>query len=109
MDVHVPRTPKKSAEKSGYNKRKGSSKQDGNPRNTKKSSRFCALCEKHGRAKTTHNTGDCRKYEKNSTFKKSFKKVNVKTEKPGHQSYQTIADSLEKMKLEVKELKKKSN
>jgi hypothetical protein len=56
----------------------------------------------------THNTGDCRKYDKNGTFKKSFKKVNIKSEKPDRQSYQMIADNPEKMKLEVKELKKKS-
>ena len=37
IDVHVPRKPDKSAEKSGDNKKKGSSKQDGNPRKTKKS------------------------------------------------------------------------
>ena len=47
----------------------------------------------------THNTGDCRKYDKNCTFKKDFKKITVKSEKPNHQSYQKIADNLEKMKL----------
>ena len=37
MDAHVPRKPEKLAEKSEENKRKSSSKQDGNPCKTKKS------------------------------------------------------------------------
>jgi hypothetical protein len=32
----------------------------------------CALCQKHGGAHTTNNTGECRKYEKDGTLKKSF-------------------------------------
>ena len=60
MDTHVPRKPKKLAEKSRDIKKKGSSKQDGNPPKTKKSAKLCALCDKHGRAKTTHNTGHCK-------------------------------------------------
>ena len=30
----------------------------------------CALCQKHGGAHTTHNTGECRKYEKDGTLKR---------------------------------------
>ena len=108
MDNHFPRKPEKSEEKSGDKKRKGSSKQDGDPRKMKKSAKFCALCDKHGGAKTTHNTGDCRKYDKHCTFEKDFKKDTFKSKKPNRQSYQMIADNLKKMKLEVKELKKKS-
>jgi hypothetical protein len=32
----------------------------------------CALCQKHGGAHMTHNTGECRKYKKDGTFKKSL-------------------------------------
>ena len=109
MDTHVPRKPKKLGKKSRDKKRKGSSKRDRDPCKTKKSAKFFALCDKHGGAKTTHNTGDCRKYDKNGTFKKDFKKATIESEKPNHQSYQTIKDNLEKLKLEVEELKKKSN
>ena len=73
MDIHVPRKSKKLEEKSGNRKRKGSPKDDGLLRKRKKSSKYCALCAKHGGAKTTHNTGDCRKCEKDGTFKKAFK------------------------------------
>ncbi len=32
----------------------------------------CNLCKKHGGAHTTHNTGECRKYEKDGTEEASF-------------------------------------
>ncbi len=32
----------------------------------------CTLCQKHGGAHTTHNTGECHKYEKDGTLKKGF-------------------------------------
>ncbi len=34
----------------------------------------CALCQKHGGMHTTHNTGECHKYEKDGTLKNSFSK-----------------------------------
>jgi hypothetical protein len=44
-------------------------------RSSKKAcTKHCELCKQHGGAHTTHNTGDCRKYEKNGTKKKGFKK-----------------------------------
>ena len=82
MDNHVPRKPKKPEEKSEDKKRKGSSKRDGDPHKTKKSAKFCALCDKHGIAKMTYNTEYCRKYDKNCTFKKDFKKATVKSKNP---------------------------
>ena len=75
MDVHVPRKSKKSADKSRVKKQKGSSIIQTtilvigrNPIKTVLS----VLCEKHGGAKTTHNTGDCRKYEKKRNSKERF-------------------------------------
>ena len=32
----------------------------------------CALCQKHRGVHTTHNTGECHKYEKDGTLQKSF-------------------------------------
>ena len=57
-------------EKSG--KRKGmSSSTDRIPKKAKSSSdRFCQLCKEHGGPHTTHNTKDCRKYEKDGSKKK---------------------------------------
>jgi hypothetical protein len=34
----------------------------------------CALCQKHGGAHTTHNTGECCKYKKDGTLKNGFSK-----------------------------------
>ena len=34
---------------------------------------LCDLCKKHGGAHMTHNTGECRKYNKGGALKKRFK------------------------------------
>ncbi len=34
----------------------------------------CALCQKHRGVHTTHNTGECHKYEKDGTLKNGFSK-----------------------------------
>ena len=39
-----------------------------------KEKKHCALCEEHGGAPTTRNTGDCIKYKRDGTRKKGFKK-----------------------------------
>ena len=113
MDVHVPRKSKKLVEKSGDRKRKGSPKDNGLPRKRKKSSKYCALCAKHGGAKTIHNTGDCKKYEKNGTFNKAFmsnksSKGKSNDKKIDHQSFKTMSDDLKKVKSELKKFKKGS-
>jgi hypothetical protein len=53
-------------------KRKGSSSSDYRIPKKVRVEKGCALCQKHGGAHTTHNTGECRKYEKDGTLKKSF-------------------------------------
>ena len=75
MDVSVPRKPEKLDTKpaNGHGKRKVTFKDDRLPTKRKHSSKYCALCAKHGGAKTTHNTVDCRKYEKDGVFKRIFK------------------------------------
>ena len=74
MDIRVPRKAKKLVESGNRNrKRKGSPSNNGLMRkNRKNSSKYCALCAKHDGAKTTHNTGDCKKYDKDWIFKKTF-------------------------------------
>jgi hypothetical protein len=45
----------------------------------------CMLCQKHGGAHTTHNTGECRKYEKDGTLEKCFsEKVAVGQKRHGN-------------------------
>jgi hypothetical protein len=53
-------------------KRKGSSSTDYCIPKKVRSEKGCALCQKHGGAHTTHNTSECRKYEKDGTLKKTF-------------------------------------
>ena len=59
----------------------------------------------------THNTGDCRKYEKDGVFKKTFKSQKGKpavNKKFDHQSFQTMEDSLKKVKTKLTKIKKGS-
>ena len=44
------------------------------PKKPHKDAKHCALCKKHGGAHATHNTSDCRKYDKDGKLKKSFGK-----------------------------------
>ncbi len=34
----------------------------------------CMLCQKYGGVHTTHNTGECHKYQKDRTLKNGFRK-----------------------------------
>ena len=58
----------------------------------------------------THNTGDCRKYEKDGVFKKTFNSQKGKSaiKKFDHQSFQTMEDSLKKVKSKLKKIEKGS-
>ncbi len=51
---------------------KGSSSMDYHILKKVRVEKSCALCQKHGGAHTTHNTGECHKYEKDGTLKTSF-------------------------------------
>ena len=67
---------KESADKSNGKREKGKRKGTGSdhvrvPKKAR-SEKNCALCQKYGGAHTTHNTGECRKYEKDGTLQKSF-------------------------------------
>ena len=114
MDVQVPRKPEKSVDKpaNGKGKRKVSFKEYSLPQKGKHSSEFCALCDNHGGAKTTHNTGDCRKYEKYGVFKKTFKSQKGKSavnKKIDNHSFKTMKDTLKKVKTKLKKIKKVSH
>ena len=103
MDNQVPRKAEKVAESGDgrKEKKKVDSKDDTNPSKRKCSSRHCALCAKHGGAKSTHNTVDCQKYEKDGTPKKTFKSQKGKSPvkyKFDRQSFKTMADDLKKVR-----------
>ena len=44
------------------------------PKKPCKDAKHCTLSNKHGSAHSTHNTLDCRKYDKDDKIKKSFGK-----------------------------------
>ncbi len=42
------------------------------PKKRRTDAKHCVLCKKHGGMHNTHNTTECRKYDKDGTPKKSF-------------------------------------
>ncbi len=67
--THEKGTPdQEKSEKSSHKSKKGKKRPGTSPTvRVPKKVRFekhCNLCKKHGGAHTTHNTGECRKYEK---------------------------------------------
>ena len=59
--------------KGADSKRKEESNDSRNPKKAKKgwTEKHCSLCKKHGGAHTTHNTKECRDYNKDRSHKKS--------------------------------------
>jgi hypothetical protein len=61
-----------SAKGGGSSKKKMVSFNDRIPKKRRTDAKHCVLCKKHGGAHNTHNTSECRKYDKDGTPKKSF-------------------------------------
>ena len=62
----------KSAGKHGKGKSRGTNSNEVQVPKKARVENSCALCQKYGGAHTTHNTGECRKYNKDGTLQKSF-------------------------------------
>ncbi len=64
----------------------------------------CELCKKHGGAHTTHNTGECRNYEKDRTEKASFRaaKKGKKKSYPANQNFAQLTKKVEKLEKALK-------
>jgi hypothetical protein len=60
-------------------RKKVSFKEDRSSKKARTKDKHCDLCMKHGGHHTTHNTGDCFKYEKDGTKKKAFRKAKFET------------------------------
>jgi hypothetical protein len=58
----------KSAGKRDKGKRRGTNSNDTRVPKKTRVEKSCALCQKYGGTHTTHNTGDCRKYNKDGTL-----------------------------------------
>jgi hypothetical protein len=69
----------------------------------------CNLCKKHGGAHTTHNTRDCRRFEKDGKEKSSFrapKKGGYKSN-PVNQNFAQLTDKIKKLEKVLKKSGKK--
>jgi len=73
--------------------------------------KHCDLCKKHGGAYTTHNTRDCRRFEKDGTEKADFRaaKKGGKKPNPTKQSFAQLSEKLDKLEkvLKKKDTKKR--
>ena len=65
--------PSKDKAKGADSKRKAESNDSRNPKKAKKgwTEKHCSLCKKHGGAHTTHNTKECRRYNRDGSHKKA--------------------------------------
>ncbi len=71
--------------------------------------KHCNLCKKHGGAHITHNTHDCRRFEKDKKEKSSFcaaKKGRYKSN-PVNQNFAQLTNKIEKLDKELKKSSKK--
>eukprot|EP00804_Cyclotella_cryptica_P012152 CCRYP_009841-RA/>CCRYP_009841-RA protein AED:0.19 eAED:0.61 QI:0/0/0/1/1/1/2/0/435 len=92
------------------NKRKMVSLNEPIPKKVRKMARHCALCKKHG-AHATHNTSDCRKYEKDGKPKTGFgkgKHGSTALDKKTASAFAQLSAKVEKLEKANKRLKKSS-
>jgi hypothetical protein len=71
--------------------------------------KHCNLCKKHGGAHTTHNTRDCRRFEKDGKEKSSFhttKKGGYESN-PVNQNFTQLTNKIEKLEKALKKSGKK--
>jgi len=66
--------------------------------------KHCDMCKKHGGAHTTHNTRDCRRFEKDGMEKSDFRatKKGGKNPNPAKQSFAQLSDKLDKLEKVLK-------
>ncbi len=71
--------------------------------------KHCKLCKKHGGAHTTHNTHDCRRFEKEGTEKSSFRATEKGRKKnyPVNQNFAQLTEKIDKVEKVLKKSGKK--
>ena len=99
----------KSAGKRGKGKRRGTNSNDIQVPKKARVEKSCVLCQKYGGAHTTHNTGECRKYDKDGTLQKSFsakaavgEKRHGGGKKESHNSFAQVMECFLNLKKAVK-------
>ena len=81
------------------------------PKKVRKMAKHCALCKKHGGAHATHNTSDCRKYDKDGKLKKGVGKGqhgSTALDKKTASAFSQLSAKVEKLEKANKKLKKSS-
>jgi hypothetical protein len=105
-----------SCDKKALHSKKKGTKRPGteSPRRVPKKVRtekHCDLCKKHGGAYTTHNTHNCRRFEKDGMDKSNFcaAKKSGKKPNPTKQSFAQLSEKLDKLEkvLKKKDTKKR--
>jgi hypothetical protein len=71
--------------------------------------KHCKLCKKHGGAHTTHNTRDCRRFEKDRKEKYSFRAAKKGGYKSNliNQNFAQLTNKIEKLEKALKKSGKK--
>ncbi len=69
----------------------------------------CNLCKKHGGAYTTHNTRDCRRFEKDGNVKSDFRAAKKGGQKGNlvNHNFAQLTDKIEKLEKALKKSGKK--
>jgi hypothetical protein len=102
-----------SSEKSSHKSKKGKKRPGTNSTvRVPKKVRFekhCNLCKKHGGAYTTHNTRDCRRFEKDGKEKSNFRtaKKGRKKGNPINHNFAQLTKKIEKFEKALKKSSKK--
>jgi hypothetical protein len=101
------------SEKSSFKSKKGKKHPGTSPTvRVAKKVRFekhCNLCKKYGGTHPTHNTGECRKYERDGTEKSSFcaTKKGGKKKYPVTQNFAQLTEKIDKLEKALKKSGKK--
>ena len=68
------------------------------------SKKHCNLCKKNGGTHTTHNTHDCRRYEKNGNEKSDFRatKKSARESNPTEQSFAQLCEKMDRLEKAIK-------
>jgi hypothetical protein len=71
--------------------------------------KHCNLCKKHGGAHTTHNTHNCRRFEKDGKEKSSFRaaKKGLYKSNPVNQNFAQLTNKIKKLEKALKKSGKK--
>jgi hypothetical protein len=107
---------KENAEKTtGKGKCKGSISNENQIPKKARVTKSCALCQRHGFVHTTHNTGECCKYEKDGTLRKDFsrkaavgQKRHGSGKKENSNSFAQIMERFSKLEISLKKTKTSS-